>query len=78
MWLFFFIDLRHSELEYKIGHHEYPDAMDEPELNLDETGPLVGFTPAIYVVSGDKRDDAHADCEWDVDPKWDRLDCIIV
>ena len=55
--------MRHSELEYKIGHHEYPDAMDEPELNLDETGPLVGFTPAIDVVSGDKGDYAHDDCE---------------
>ena len=61
--LFVFVDLGHGDLEYKIGHHEYPDAMHEPELYLDESGPLVRLAPAVNVVSGDKGDDTHDDCQ---------------
>ena len=60
---------RHPLLKKKVRHHEDPDTVDQPKLYPDEEWPLIRLSLAVDVKGRYRGDDAHDDCEHDVDPK---------
>ena len=65
---------RHHLLQHEVRHHEDPGAVDQPELHLDEEGPLLRPALAVDVEGGDGGDNAHDHRERNVDPEQFVLD----
>lgn len=57
--------LGHELLVDHVGDHGRPNAVDEPELDLDELRALVWLPATVDDVSGVDGNDAHERCESD-------------
>ena len=59
----------HHLLQHEVRHHEDPGAVDQPELYLDEEGPLLWPSLAVDVEGREGGDNAHDPRECNVDPE---------